>query len=44
MKTYEFTVTLIGYGNNPDEAWQNATEADLSQDATPEDYLEEDQP
>lgn len=31
MKRYEFTITLGGYGENADEAWQDACER-FSQD------------
>lgn len=37
MKKYVFTVKILGAGNTPDEAWQDATES-FSQDpgATPD--------
>ena len=43
MKKYLFTVYLTGYGENPDEAWRDATEAtNLDEDPTPDkdDYRE----
>jgi len=46
MKRYTFTLTLIGYGKNPDEAWEGAIEAmgtrrDFGQ--TPEEFEVEDE-
>ena len=39
MKTYHFTVILVGVGNNPDEAWMDAVSAvNLHSDPTPEEY------
>lgn len=41
MKKYEFKITLVGYGDDPDEAWRDATEAtNLDEDPTPENYEE----
>jgi hypothetical protein len=42
-KKFMFTVRLVGFGNTPDEAWDDATGAtDLQSDSTPdeEDYVE----
>ena len=37
MKKYLFTIYLQGYGNTPDDAWQDATEStDLSSDPAPD--------
>ena len=36
---YEFTITMYGDGENPDEAWKDAIEAiSLDPGDTPEDY------
>lgn len=43
-KRYEFKVTLVGHGDNADEAWQDATESfALDPGATPDEseYTEE---
>lgn len=43
MKKFMFTVRLVGYGETPDEAWDDATgAADLQSDPTPDedDYVE----
>ena len=43
MKKFMFTVRLVGFGDTPDEAWDDATgAADLQSDPTPdeEDYVE----
>lgn len=42
-KKFMFTVRLVGFGDTPDEAWDDATGAtDLQSDPTPdeEDYVE----
>ena len=37
MIAYQFTVTLLGYGNTPDKAWQDAAEGfSLDPGPTPE--------
>ena len=37
MKRYEFTITIAGYGKNPDEAWEDAVEGFvLDPGATPD--------
>lgn len=43
MKRHEFTITLAGYGETPEEAWQDAVEH-FSDDpgSTPEEYTTED--
>ena len=42
MKRYEFTITLAGYGETPDEAWLDATlKFSLDPGSTPDDYTEE---
>ena len=42
MKRYEFTITLSGCGETPDEAWLDATiQFSLEPGSTPEDYTEE---
>ena len=38
MKTYEFTITLLGNGKDEDEAWRDAAEGfSLDPGTTPED-------
>ena len=43
---YEFTVTLSGYGDTPDEAWQDAVEG-FTQDSgvtpDPSEYITEEE-
>lgn len=40
-KKFEFKVTLVGYGENVDEAWSDAVSAtDLESDPTPDDFQE----
>lgn len=44
MKRYEFTITLAGYGDTPDEAWENAVEGfSLDSGETPDEYTVEDE-
>jgi len=37
MKRYEFTLTLSGYGNNIQEAWNDATDSFAQDPGSPED-------
>lgn len=37
---YEFTITIAGYGKNPDEAWRDACEGfELDWGETPEEFV-----
>ena len=37
MKKYLFTIRLVGFGNNEDEAWIDAIDAtNLQEDSTPD--------
>lgn len=39
MNQYKFTITLIGYGDSPEEAWEDAVEAtNLDEEPMPEEY------
>jgi hypothetical protein len=43
MKRYTFTVVLTGYGENEDQAWNDAvTSTCLEDDPTPDEYEVED--
>lgn len=40
MKKYLFKLILVGYGEDADEAWINATDGcDLSEEPTPDDDM-----
>jgi len=44
MKRYEFTITLGGYGETPDQAWEDATEGfSLEPGETPSEYQVEEE-
>lgn len=44
MKRYEFTITLAGQGETPEEAWQDAVEQfSIDPGSPPDEYIIEDQ-
>lgn len=39
MNQYKFTIELIGYGDTPEEAWEDAQEAfDITVEPIPDEY------
>ena len=44
MKRYEFTITLVGHGDSPNEAWEDACEGFmLDPSSTPDEFTVEDE-